>query len=647
MTSFWKHALASFAALIFGTSLAAQELTFADAPKEDKALQAIASFQDNRPTGVAVSSTGRVFVNFPYSGFSDERHGAAVVEIASDGTTTILLADSWNEKTRPAQIRFVNIQSLTIDGRDRLWLLDTGSPRRKGVVKSGAKLIEIDIATRNVVRSYPLSPEVVSGSDYVNDVRVDARTNFAYITDSVRGGVIVMDLATGKHRRVMNGTPFLDENGLITPVVEGINLGDKTGAPRAPATDGIALSHDGETVFVMYRPLAGSRSLLSIPAATLRDFDKDDDEILAAVRLEASAVIADGIAMGPQGRVHFTDLERNAISRLEPDGTITIVARGPDLSWPDAIAFGPDGSIYTTEAQFHRLDVFNDGSDVSRPPYDVFRIEKTLSQTGSLQLAPTLGHRTAFTDQGEGDAIILIHGLGADMSRFEQNLEALSEDHRVIALDLLGFGASDKPAMDYHVDVFVDQVVAHMDRRGVERATLVGNSMGGWVSLAFAEQFPERVDGLVLIAPAFFKGLPAKVSAVDLAAGALPTNLDGMRRYLGRVLFEPPTDEGEIRELLDAHATLNREYVIGSLARSIKDEKGIFTDERLSAIDLPTLVLQGAQDGIVPLESSKNLVDLLPNARLQVIESAGHWPQTEHADMVSEAIRSVADNADR
>lgn len=344
------------------------------AAKTEPIVTEVASFPVNRPTGIAVAPDERLFVSLPYSAYSDDLHEASVVEIVEGGEPRAFPNIEWNAKAGPVESRFLNIQSLTIDAAGHLWLLDTGSPRRQGVVEGGAKLVEIDLDTNAVIRVLPFDSNVVSDSDYLNDVRVDSNRNTAYVTDSVRGGIVVMDLATGSHRRVMTNHPHLATDALVTPVVETISLGNEKGKPSFPATDGIALSRDGQTVYVMYRPLSGSRSLIALPSALLRNPDVPNTDITAAAELVAIAVIADGIEVGPDDRVYFTDLERNAISRLEDDGTIGIVATSPDLSWPDAIGFAPDGSIYTTTPRFHHLSVFNKGRDVSQSPFKVFRI---------------------------------------------------------------------------------------------------------------------------------------------------------------------------------------------------------------------------------------------------------------------------------
>ena len=239
------------------------------------------------------------------------------------------------------------------------------------------------------------------------------------------------------------------------------------------------------------------------------------------------------------------------------------------------------------------------------------------------------GHRIHVVDRGEGDALLLVHGLGADLSRWQANIDVLAKHHRVIAVDLLGFGHSDKPALDYRAQLYVDQLEAVLDTLGVERTTLVGNSMGGWVSMLFAEQHPTRTKKLVLIAPAFVNGLPATISPDQLSSGANPGTVPQMRAYLERVYHAPPNDEADVRRLLDEHRLRNQGSAISSLSRAISAGQDVFTRDRVANLSVETVVIHGANDGIVPLAASKALAATLPNATLMVVERAGHWPQLE------------------
>ncbi len=242
------------------------------------------------------------------------------------------------------------------------------------------------------------------------------------------------------------------------------------------------------------------------------------------------------------------------------------------------------------------------------------------------------GHRIHYVDQGRGEVVVLIHGLGADLSRWHANIDALSRRHRVVALDLFGFGRSARLSGGYRAQVFVDQLAAVLDALAIERATLVGNSMGGWIAMLFAEQQPARVARLVLIAPAFVYGLPETVTAAQLAAGASPDSVAQMATYLGRVHYAPPRDLCDIERLLDEHRMRNRGNAIAALARSIGTGEDVFTRERVAALDIATVVLHGTHDGVVPLAASQDLVATLPDARLRIVERAGRWPQLESPD---------------
>jgi len=109
------------------------------------------------------------------------------------------------------------------------------------------------------------------------------------------------------------------------------------------------------------------------------------------------------------------------------------------------------------------------------------------------------GHKLAYYEAGKGSVVILIHGLGADSHHWAANIAPLSEDFRVIALDQIGYGQSDKPLMRYRVENFSDYLHGFLQARKIPKASLVGNSLGGWVALDFAIRHPQMVEKLVLV----------------------------------------------------------------------------------------------------------------------------------------------------
>jgi sugar lactone lactonase YvrE len=223
-------------------------------------------------TGVAVSKTGRIFVNYPrWTGDG----GISVAEIAEDSSAKPFPNIEWNqwsESDDPAR-RFVCVQSVYVDDEDDLWVLDPASPMLRGVVPGGAKLVRIDLSTDSVVDRYPLDSAVAPRGSYLNDVRVDTKRRFAYISESGEGSIVAVDLRTGAARRVLAGHHSAASEDTVI-VVEGVRI-------AAPVNcDGIALDPKREHLY--YQALRG-RTLYRISTRLLRDFETPDAAFTADV----------------------------------------------------------------------------------------------------------------------------------------------------------------------------------------------------------------------------------------------------------------------------------------------------------------------------------------------------------------------------
>jgi 2-hydroxy-6-oxonona-2,4-dienedioate hydrolase len=244
----------------------------------------------------------------------------------------------------------------------------------------------------------------------------------------------------------------------------------------------------------------------------------------------------------------------------------------------------------------------------------------------------------SYLDVGQGPSLLLIHGLGADLTRFEHNIGYLSQTHRVIAIDLPGFGKSERNGKQYDGKLFVDTIEALRERLALGKVSLVGNSMGGWVSLLYTKYFKENVTSLVLIAPAFVQGLPSSVTAATLITGASPNTQTQMQNYLSRVTPFHEYNANDVQELLAQHQQKNRGKAIAAIAKSLSNAEYVFTDKELAEIATRTLILHGDSDGIVPFSSSKGLMQKLANAEIVAIKEAGHWPQWDNAEKVNQLL---------
>jgi sugar lactone lactonase YvrE len=340
------------------------------APEKDSGLVQVAQTK-RQWTGVAVSATGRVFVNFPR--WSDDVP-ASVCELI-DSTTLRPFPDAdWNawagqEDTLRPQKHFVCVQSVVIDDDNTLWVLDAAGPKFQGIIEGGPKLVGIDLVDNKVVRNIPLG-EVCREDSYLNDVRVDSQRKFAYITDSGDGALIVLNLKTSQAKRFFDDHPAAHAED-YTPVIGGESWGKKVHA------DGLALTPDGHWLY--FRPLTGRR-LHRVPTRYLRKEEVDRETLGKLIETLATADIrisglpwvtvtalpkkiqkhvkpvdvgaCDGMLIGPEGNVLLTSLERGAISAVTDRGVKSVVA-DPVLQWPDSLARAPGGWVYVTTSKIH------------------------------------------------------------------------------------------------------------------------------------------------------------------------------------------------------------------------------------------------------------------------------------------------------
>ncbi|WP_421546725.1 L-dopachrome tautomerase-related protein [Pseudomonas sp. QD4] len=352
-----------------------------DAPA-DKAfgkLEQVHAFYDAMPTGVTVSETGRIFVNFPRWG---DTVPFTVGEIRDGKVVAYPNAQINQENPRDPGDGLISVQSVVADGQGRVWLLDTAAPGFSDPKPRGAKLVAVDLASNRIVKRLVFPDNVMLPSTYVNDMRFDFRTGTqgtVYITDSSLrgpGAIIVMDIASGRAIRRLSGGPATSVAPGFVPVVEGLPVmvdgpnGERK--PLAVASDGIALSADGNTLY--FTPLS-SRHLFAVSTALLRDANVSEQQLAAAVQDLGEKGASDGLEADADGAIYAGDYEHNAIRKRLPDGRWQTLVHDPRLLWPDTLAIGPDGYLYFTANQLHRQAVFRSGQDQREKPYSLMRLK--------------------------------------------------------------------------------------------------------------------------------------------------------------------------------------------------------------------------------------------------------------------------------
>jgi pimeloyl-ACP methyl ester carboxylesterase len=258
------------------------------------------------------------------------------------------------------------------------------------------------------------------------------------------------------------------------------------------------------------------------------------------------------------------------------------------------------------------------------------------------------GHKRAFVRAGSGPALLLLHGIGNNCQTWAGVIDRLAESHTVIAPDLLGHGASDKPRGDYSIAAYANGMRDLLTVLDIERATVVGHSLGGGIALQFAYQFPERCERLVVVGSG---GLGPELSA-GLRAATLPgaelvltalTGVSGPIRGGLQVVDRVGKAAGwrRVRDLAEAGDALlalkdveARRAFLRTL-RGVVDARGqaVTALDRLYLADaVPMLVVWGSRDPIVPALHAESVRALVPSARVEVFDGAGHWPHLDEPD---------------
>ena len=256
-----------------------------------------------------------------------------------------------------------------------------------------------------------------------------------------------------------------------------------------------------------------------------------------------------------------------------------------------------------------------------------------LSEDGSLpqeKTAVVFDQNIRYFEAGQGPAVILLHGMGGVKESWLGNFGALAAGYHVYAIDQIGFGHSDKPLLDYKIATFVDFLYAFMQAQNIGKATLVGNSFGGWIALDFAIQHAGMVEKLVLVDAA---GLAWLRPIPDLN----PSSTAATRRLIESVFYDKKmiSDDAVLQVFTDRMRN-NDGYTIQRTVAGFATPQ--FEDSKLASIHVPTLVMWGRQDELIPVASGEKLRDGIGGAKLVVFEQCGHVPQIEKSDQFNRAL---------
>jgi 2-hydroxymuconate-semialdehyde hydrolase len=260
------------------------------------------------------------------------------------------------------------------------------------------------------------------------------------------------------------------------------------------------------------------------------------------------------------------------------------------------------------------------------------------------------GIKTNYHDSGEGRPVLLLHGSGPGVSAWANwrlTLPDLSKKFRVLAPDIVGFGYTDRPTdFKYGLDAWVEHLIGFIEKLGLERVSLLGNSMGGALSLALTIRRPDLVDKVALMGSA---GVPFPITKeLDAVWGYTPS-FEAMRAIMDIFAFDRNlvTDElAELRYRASVRPGWQESYsAMWPAPRQRWVDALASPEDEIRKIDKEVLLIHGRDDRIVPFAAtSLRLLHLIPRSQLHVFGQCGHWTQIEHTArfnrLVSEFLSS-------
>ena len=246
------------------------------------------------------------------------------------------------------------------------------------------------------------------------------------------------------------------------------------------------------------------------------------------------------------------------------------------------------------------------------------------------------GQSIHYFDMGSGPVVVLLHGLGSRKEDWVPVLEPMAQKYRLLVPDQIGFGRSDKPLLDYSIQTYVDFLNEFLQQLKVEKASLVGESLGGWIAGLYVAEIASGahlipVERLVLVDAA---GLKQDTPIPDLN----PSSLAAMRSVMEAVFYDTSwVNEDALRKIFTDKLAVHDGYTVRSFLGNPTREKERL-DDRLASIKVPTLVVWGKQDKLLPIASGERYAAGIAGAKLVSFEKCGHVPPIEKTEEFIAAV---------
>lgn len=321
---------------------------------EETSPQLVAEFKGQQVAGVTVTEEGQIFANFPRW-----REGVkySVVEVVN-GEAKPYPDEKWNRWKPGDDLKdsvFVAVQSV-VAFKDKLYVLDTRNPLFQGV-QGAPRVFVFNLVNNTFERAYIFEEEGFHTDSYINDLRIDSSTNKAYFTDSGHAGLVVLDLETGKTKRV------LDNHESTLAETDSLTINGKAWK-NTVHSDGIAL--DTENNMLYYHALTGY-TLYAVPTRVL-SYGSANEVKKSVLKIQKTPA-PDGMIFDEEGNLYLADLENHKILARDAEGNLNVIAEGENVSWADTF------SIYNHDLYYTNSKIHLAKSDVSDLTFSIYKVQ--------------------------------------------------------------------------------------------------------------------------------------------------------------------------------------------------------------------------------------------------------------------------------
>lgn len=236
-----------------------------------------------------------------------------------------------------------------------------------------------------------------------------------------------------------------------------------------------------------------------------------------------------------------------------------------------------------------------------------------------------------YEEKGSGEALILLHGLTSNHLMLKQEMEYFQDQFRVIGLDARGHGESDKPS-HYNLNDHIQDVISLMDYLKIEKANLLGMSMGTYIAQGLAITVPDRIDKMVLVSGSSHGKKPSEGLLAEHEKEVKGLAFDEQLGRLSKYIFFDLEAVGNWLKTIPGRLTPEQQEIAANALA------GFDFRPNLSKVKAKTLVISGKYDGLNPPEDGKMIADLIPNARFVLFEKSGHAPNVEETELFMELV---------